>query len=351
MKNMNGRILFTGDCRFDGQYRKGVRDLFDLFPNYDLYVINFESAIQMNLSVPLAQKSVTIAASVEDVEHLLSCVEPHRLLLNFANNHSRDAGAKNLFEAKHWLCNQGVHVIDCGESVRLELNEQTFVFHAFGQTTWRTAAEKVSKAEGAHDVVLAHWGEEYVFQPHPAQRLLAGILARTGVDCIVGSHPHVLQGHERIDQCVIFYSLGNTVFGFPGMVDEGLLGSVLSAEFIPEGLNAEIYPLKIQKNGGIVRLFRHAATDFEKLKKELDNSVCLSEWDWCREAAVPFFKNHLESWRKRIDAYGCKEVVFFLRTCCSHAYLKMFRGLVAGGWLVTRRSKLAHLLQTVLNDD
>ena len=48
-------------------------------------------------------------------------------------------------------------------------------------------------------VCLLHWGEEYVFlSPLPVQRNLGCRLARLGVDLIVGSHPHVVQGDRKV---------------------------------------------------------------------------------------------------------------------------------------------------------
>ena len=103
---MTTKILFTGDCRINGKYQKGIQNLFALFPDYDLYVVNFESSIQIDSSIPLVPKSVPISASLEDVEFLLSYVDPKKLLLNFSNNHSLDVGQKNLTEAKQWLQNK-----------------------------------------------------------------------------------------------------------------------------------------------------------------------------------------------------------------------------------------------------
>jgi hypothetical protein len=342
---MQTRILFTGDCRIDGIYHQGVRNFFDLFPDYDLYVINFESSIRIESSSSMVRKSVSIAASLEDMEHLLACIEPQRLLLNFANNHSRDSGSENLIESKRWLRERGAHIIDCGESVHLEVKGQPFVFHAFGQTAWRTANENFSKAGNAHNVVLMHWGEEYVFQPHPAQREQAKLLARSGAELIVGGHPHVLQGSETFQECRIFYSLGNSVFGFKGMPVEGHLGSGLSVEYGEAGITAERIPLKIMENGRIERLTQK----LNLLADKLDENTQISESEWYREAAVPFFKNHLKSWHKRIASYGGGEVVRFLRACCSHMYLKMFKGLISGVVHGTRRTELLNSVFSLLN--
>ncbi|MPZ18385.1 MAG: hypothetical protein GEV06_10800 [Luteitalea sp.] len=61
-------------------------------------------------------------------------------------------------------------------------------------------------------LLLLHWGLEEYRYPSPAQRRLARDLAGVGADVIVGHHPHVVQGIERIGSSVVVYSLGNFLF-------------------------------------------------------------------------------------------------------------------------------------------
>lgn len=61
-------------------------------------------------------------------------------------------------------------------------------------------------------LLLVHWGLEEYRYPSPAQRRLARDLVEAGADVIVGHHPHVTQGIERIGSAVIVYSLGNFIF-------------------------------------------------------------------------------------------------------------------------------------------
>ncbi len=64
--------------------------------------------------------------------------------------------------------------------------------------------------------VCVHWGDEYKLLPNASQRSLADYLYRSGVDMIIGSHPHVIQPMEmrtRDDgsRCFLVYSLGNFI--------------------------------------------------------------------------------------------------------------------------------------------
>ncbi|MGH9162728.1 MAG: CapA family protein, partial [Vicinamibacteraceae bacterium] len=61
-------------------------------------------------------------------------------------------------------------------------------------------------------LLLLHWGLEQYRHPSPAQRRLARDLVQAGADAIVGHHPHVTQGFERIGSAVVAYSLGNFIF-------------------------------------------------------------------------------------------------------------------------------------------
>jgi poly-gamma-glutamate synthesis protein (capsule biosynthesis protein) len=61
-------------------------------------------------------------------------------------------------------------------------------------------------------VALVHWGVEYEDQPRPRQREVARALVDSGVDVILGAHPHWVQPAEYVDQTLVFWSLGNFVF-------------------------------------------------------------------------------------------------------------------------------------------
>ena len=65
------------------------------------------------------------------------------------------------------------------------------------------------------DVIIAylHWGDEYSRIQAQRQEILADMLFRSGVDIILGSHPHVIQPTQTLDYDgktkFIAYSMGN----------------------------------------------------------------------------------------------------------------------------------------------
>ena len=62
-------------------------------------------------------------------------------------------------------------------------------------------------------IVMVHWGIELDHCPQSYQRDLAEAWASVGADLIIGGHPHVLQGVERIGDAWLVNSTGN--FAFP----------------------------------------------------------------------------------------------------------------------------------------
>lgn len=65
-------------------------------------------------------------------------------------------------------------------------------------------------------IVFPHWGTEYVYEPTKAQENLTTFFYEQGVDLIIGTHPHVLEPVEWIEEnsdhkMLVYYSLGNFI--------------------------------------------------------------------------------------------------------------------------------------------
>ena len=60
-------------------------------------------------------------------------------------------------------------------------------------------------------MVAMHWGREYTHVPTDTERKTARFLADNGVDIIIGTHPHVIQPVEWLDDTLVIYSLGNFI--------------------------------------------------------------------------------------------------------------------------------------------
>ena len=60
-------------------------------------------------------------------------------------------------------------------------------------------------------MVAMHWGVEYTHTPTAYEKDMAKFLADNDVDIVIGTHPHVIQPVEWIDDTIVFYSLGNFI--------------------------------------------------------------------------------------------------------------------------------------------
>lgn len=91
------------------------------------------------------------------------------------------------------------------------------VWTVYGDENYQAYKEQVKKDIQAVrekvDVLIVsmHWGNEYVYEPSWYQEDAAQFLAEQGVDIIIGTHPHVIEPVEYVNDTLVIYSLGNSV--------------------------------------------------------------------------------------------------------------------------------------------
>lgn len=161
-------------------------------------------------------------------------------LVSLANNHSMDYGPQGLADTLAALERAGVRAHGAGqdlqaarEPVIIELpNGLRLAFLAYSNTFperfWATPdspgtafgrrehlVADVAEARGLSDhvVVSFHWGREKMQSLRGYQPMLAHAAIDAGASLVLGHHPHILQGVERYNDGLIFYSLGNFAFG------------------------------------------------------------------------------------------------------------------------------------------
>lgn len=164
-------------------------------------------------------------------------------VFNIATNHSLDCGEKGLISAINFWKSKNVITtgayLNEAERSQIAMNEVNGVKIAYLGFTESTNGlslpddtevvlvratdetllqEKIMRAKQAADVVVvnAHWGNEYTHEPTQEQRDLAQKLASWGADVIIGTHPHVIQPVEYIEntdgrRTLVAYSLGNFI--------------------------------------------------------------------------------------------------------------------------------------------
>jgi len=76
-----------------------------------------------------------------------------------------------------------------------------------------TVKEEIEKIRDKVDILIVamHWGVEYTHKPTAYEKDMANFLAENDVDIVIGTHPHVIQPVEWIDDTIVFYSLGNFI--------------------------------------------------------------------------------------------------------------------------------------------
>ena len=81
------------------------------------------------------------------------------------------------------------------------------------QSYKETVKKDISNIRDKVDVLIVamHWGVEYTHTPTKYEEDMAKFLAENNVDIIIGTHPHVIQPVEWIDDTIVFYSLGNFI--------------------------------------------------------------------------------------------------------------------------------------------
>ncbi len=179
-----------------------------------------------------------------------------------ANNHAWDFGRAGLLESLRWLDSAGIPHTGTGPTLddawrpvvvrargwtvavfgitgMFNYEDLTVVGHdaeccvAWLDTTVAAARFRAAREAIGAQVVIAfvHAGPvEYRALPHATVVAQFRALARSGADLVIGHHPHVPQGMERVDGVPVLYSLGNFVFkqGQP-WTDRGLWADVTVA--------------------------------------------------------------------------------------------------------------------------
>lgn len=159
-------------------------------------------------------------------------------LVSLATNHTMDKGERGVLNSvNYWKSKK--NVVYSGQWSSWDERNEVHVYDIngisyafFSYTTWTNgletpngkeylnnvysdekAANDISKVRDLVDVVIVamHWGTEYSLDVSSSQEYIANYLAGLGVDLIIGSHPHVVEPVEYINngKTFVIYSLGN----------------------------------------------------------------------------------------------------------------------------------------------
>lgn len=226
------QITFVGDIMLDRYLRDThhpdnyyliASDFTPLFYRSDMVVGNLEGTITSATSV----SSNTYIGDSGNTQFTfapqsLSFFTNHSFdLVSIGNNHITDFGRDGIKQTKNYLDQSGIAYIgdplNPVDTHTKSINGITTTFLSFNQFAHQSV-EQTTQAIRQHAptsdwvIVYAHWGDEYQHAPSETQQRYARAFADAGADIIIGSHPHVWQRREQIDDTIIYYSLGNFIF-------------------------------------------------------------------------------------------------------------------------------------------
>ena len=326
----NGKVTidFVGDINFDPrwymmEYAKkqgGIascisEDLLKELKSADITMVNNEFCYTREKKTQEG-KAYSFKADPEDVKLL---EEFGTDIVSLANNHTCDYGEQGLLDTMDALTNGGIVYSGAGRNLAEASAVQYFVVGgrkiAFVSATeierfyhfTKRAGEKtpgvlktqqkeavlsaIAKARANSDYVImfVHWGAEGKIKQDSDQRALAQEYAAAGVDAIIGSHPHRLQGVEFVDDVPVAYSLGNFWFS-----TGTLYATVAQIQINPDGaFKLRLFPC--EQKGKKTRLLKteEECKAFYQYEADLSDGVQINEdgvfdeWDESVAFTVP----------------------------------------------------------------
>ena len=236
-------LTFLGDCTLGSapkqfnikysilwyigeDYSYPFQNVIDYLKNDDLTIINLESTFYEG--GPSSGALFTFRAPT----HYVNLISRNSIeAVSFANNHTMDYLQAGYDSTLQTLEEAGVPYVekDCSLLVTTESGLCVGIYAmAFTQDKKDMQNEiKDLRKQGAEIVVVsAHWGAEGSYRAAHTQSDMAYAAIDAGADIVYGHHPHTLQRIEEYNGGIIYYSLGNFVFGgnhWPQDLDSAIL--------------------------------------------------------------------------------------------------------------------------------
>ena len=236
---MNSAIQFVGDLILGDQpvlYGFGFNSIWGKHQYQGIFegvkgtlhkaeynVANFEAIIK-NESNP--HKSVS-EWSMCCEEYVCRVLAQNKInIVSVANNHTMDYGREWFDYTVYTLQENGIAVIGLKECpyIKIKFNNKKIAIIACSylkihnkkdigylsnptQSDWATLVEECSDCD--IKIAYVHWGSEFIAKPSEKQYKLAKEIVNTGIDVIIGHHPHILQTKELVDGKLVVFSMGN----------------------------------------------------------------------------------------------------------------------------------------------
>ncbi len=243
------------------------KNVINLIKESDISFCNLEAPFFNSNEPPKFEKEYSFKVSDKYIGLL---TEPGIDIVSLANNHIMDFGGEGLISTIEVLDKNGIYHCGAGKNIE-EANKTAIIekkgikiaFLAYSMTFPKefyagkdspgTAypdllqfRKSIKKANSIADFIIIsmHWSAEGERFPKQYQKFFAHFAVDCGADMIIGHHPHVIQGIEVYKDGLIFYSLGNFIFGSYGeMAREGI---IVKTEIYEKKIkNAQVIPINV----------------------------------------------------------------------------------------------------------
>jgi poly-gamma-glutamate capsule biosynthesis protein CapA/YwtB (metallophosphatase superfamily) len=240
-------LAFGGDSSFQNQTAAVVSSpstvlsaIAPVLSGADLAMVNLETALGKG-GTPQAKK-FTFQVPEQAVDALKAAGVD---AVTMANNHGMDYGPAGMADTLRIKQSTGFPILGVGadeneayaplitkvKGQRIGILAASDVFDDNLRASWLAGPGKAGLASAEEDhrdrllqavkdargkvdtlVVYLHMGTEKEFCPNPRQKELAQMLTDAGVDIVVGSHTHRVQGAGYLGDHFVAYGMGNFIF-------------------------------------------------------------------------------------------------------------------------------------------
>jgi len=247
---------YIGNGNYD--FTKQMTNIAPIVKNYDLAFYNQETIIG---GKDLGMSSFPLFNSPDEIGDCM--VNMGFNLVNLASNHTLDKGEKGILHSLNYWKNKDVLAAGSYESeedrttprirekngIKYTLLAYTTstngLLHPGGKNYYAVtysdekARQDIERVKDKVDVIFVsmHWGTEYSHSVNSEQKRIAKYLSDLGVNIIIGTHPHVLEPIEYINDTLVIYSLGNFISAQIGV--ERLTGALVTIDITKTVDNTE----------------------------------------------------------------------------------------------------------------
>lgn len=221
----------------EGHANEIFDDLLDDIIHADLSIVNLECPL-VSQETPIAKAGPVLGAQINCVQGFVSAGWK---VLNLANNHSFDHGARGLHETMSTVRQAGLDLVGAGRCLReaqtpliKQINGQQIIIYSMAEREFSIADDHTPGANPLDlinfvnvirqhrqpriFIVLIHSGTEYYPYPSPEMVRMCRFMVDMGADAVICCHTHCPLPWEVYANKPIIYGLGNLIFESPSTI-------------------------------------------------------------------------------------------------------------------------------------